>query len=59
MLAGAAVVVVVLAAAACFGVYKFLSQAKPAIDTHNINIRELTDHGQVIGFASISPTADS
>jgi serine/threonine protein kinase/Tol biopolymer transport system component len=53
-LIGAAVVVVVLAAAAAFGGYKLLNRNKPAIDTRNISIRPLTEHGQVVGFASIS-----
>jgi serine/threonine protein kinase/Tol biopolymer transport system component len=50
----AAVVLAVLAIAAAFGAYKFLSRNKPAIDTRNISIRSLTEHGQVIDFASIS-----
>ncbi len=40
--------------AATFGVYKLLNKKGPAIDTRNISIRPLTDHGQAIGFASIS-----
>jgi Tol biopolymer transport system component len=39
---------------AAFGTYKFFSQTEPAIDTGNIVIRPLTDHGQAINFASIS-----
>ncbi|MFZ1919833.1 MAG: protein kinase [Terriglobales bacterium] len=50
----AATLVVLLLVAAGFGVYKFLSHSGPAIDTRNISIRPLTDHGQVIGFAAIS-----
>jgi serine/threonine protein kinase/Tol biopolymer transport system component len=50
----AAVVLVVLAIAAAFGAYKLLSRNKPAIDARNISIRPLTEHGQVIDFASIS-----
>jgi serine/threonine protein kinase/Tol biopolymer transport system component len=53
-LIGVAVVIVALAVAAVFGVYKLLSGNAPAIDTHNISIRPLTEHGQVIDFASIS-----
>ena len=34
--------------------YKLLSRNAPAIDTRNISIRPLTEHGQAIDFASIS-----
>jgi eukaryotic-like serine/threonine-protein kinase len=47
-------VVAVLVIAAAFGLYKLLSKGAPAIDTRNISIRPLTDHGQAIGFAAIS-----
>jgi eukaryotic-like serine/threonine-protein kinase len=50
----ASVVVLVLLLAAGFGLYKYLSRSAPSIDTRNISIRPLTDHGQVINFASIS-----
>jgi len=40
--------------AAGFGVYKLLSKRLPAIDTRNISIRQLTDHGQVVNFAAAS-----
>jgi eukaryotic-like serine/threonine-protein kinase len=53
-LIGAAAVVVVLLIAGTIGAYKLLSKNKPAIDTHNIVIRQLTEHGQAVGFASIS-----
>jgi eukaryotic-like serine/threonine-protein kinase len=53
-LIGTAAVLVVLAIAAGFGVYKFLSRSGPTIDTRNIRIRQLTDHGQAVGFAAIS-----
>jgi len=43
-----------LIVAAAFGVYKLLSRITPAVDTQNISIRPLTDHGQVVYFASIS-----
>ena len=49
-----AVVVLALVAAASFGVYKLLGKKAVALDTRNISIRPLTDHGQAIGFASIS-----
>jgi eukaryotic-like serine/threonine-protein kinase len=48
------VLVLALVAAAGFGVYKLLNKNIPAIDTRNISIRPLTDHGQAIGFASVS-----
>ena len=43
-----------LVVAAAFGVYKLLSRNGPAIDTRNISIRPLTEHGQAIDFATIS-----
>jgi serine/threonine protein kinase/Tol biopolymer transport system component len=46
--------VVVLLVAAGFGIYKLISHSSPAIDTRNINIRQLTDHGQVVNFAAVS-----
>ena len=46
--------IALLLIAAAFGVYKFLSRSGPAIDTRNISIRQMTDHGQVVGFAAIS-----
>ena len=53
-LIGAAAFLLVLLVAAGFGVYKLLVRNTPAIDTRNISIRPLTDHGQVVSFASIS-----
>ena len=44
----------VLVIAAAFGVYKLIGKNTPAIDTRNINIRQLTDHGQAVGFAAVS-----
>jgi serine/threonine protein kinase/Tol biopolymer transport system component len=54
-LIGAAIVAVLVVIAAAFGAYKLLHRNAPAIDTHNISIRPLTEHGQVISFATISP----
>jgi eukaryotic-like serine/threonine-protein kinase len=54
MFFGIAAIVVMLVAVAAFGVYKFLSRNTPAIDTRNISIRQLTDHGQVTNFAAVS-----
>jgi serine/threonine protein kinase/Tol biopolymer transport system component len=51
---GTAVGVLVLVIAAAFGVYKLIGKNTPAIDTRNINIRQLTDHGQAVGFAAVS-----
>jgi len=48
------VLVSALVAATAFGVYKHLGKRAPSLDTHNISIRPLTDHGQAIGFASVS-----
>jgi eukaryotic-like serine/threonine-protein kinase len=53
-LVGAAVVLVLGILAAAFGAYKLLHRTAQAIDTRNITIRPLTEHGQVISFASIS-----
>ena len=49
-----AVAVLALVVAAAFGVYKLLGKNAPAIDTRNISIRPLTEHGQAVGFATIS-----
>jgi eukaryotic-like serine/threonine-protein kinase len=48
------VVIAAILLAAGFGIYKFIARSGPAIDTRNISIRQLTEHGQVIGFAAIS-----
>jgi serine/threonine protein kinase/Tol biopolymer transport system component len=53
-LIGATAVLLVLIVAAAFGTYKLLVRNAPAIDTRNISIRPLTDHGQVVSFATIS-----
>jgi eukaryotic-like serine/threonine-protein kinase len=53
-LLGTAALLVVLLVAAAFGLYKFLGRSGPAIDTRNISIRPLTDHGQAILGISIS-----
>src|SRR5271166_2757371 len=53
-LLGAAVLGVMLVIAAAFGLYRLLSRTGPAIDTRNITIRPLTDHGQAITGTSIS-----
>jgi Tol biopolymer transport system component len=44
-----------LLAAGVFGLYKILSRSSPMFDTRNLSIRQLTDDGQAVGFASISP----
>jgi len=53
-LIGIAVLVVLLLAAAGFGIYKLLGEKRAAIDTRNMSIRQLTDHGQAIRLAAIS-----
>jgi serine/threonine protein kinase/dipeptidyl aminopeptidase/acylaminoacyl peptidase len=55
VLIGLAVVVMALLAAGVFGLYKILSRSSPMFDTRNLSIRQLTDDGQAVGFASISP----
>jgi len=47
-------VVAVLVIAGAFGLYKLLERNAPAVDTRNISIRPLTEHGQAVGFATIS-----
>jgi len=54
VLVAVAGVVLLLAFAAGFGVYKLFNRNEPAIETRNISIRQLTDHGQAVGFAAIS-----
>jgi serine/threonine protein kinase/Tol biopolymer transport system component len=51
---GAAAAIVLLVIAAAFGAHKLLSKNSPAIDTRNITIRQLTEHGQANGIVSIS-----
>jgi len=46
--------IVALVLAGGFGVYKLLSKSSPTINTRNLDIRPLTEHGQVIDFAGIS-----
>jgi serine/threonine protein kinase/Tol biopolymer transport system component len=53
-LIGVAIALVLVAIAAAFGAYKLLHKNAPAIDTRNLTIRPLTEHGQAIGIASIS-----
>src|SRR5271166_3140304 len=53
-LIGVAVALLVLVIVAAFGAYKLLGKSAPAIDTRNITIRQLTEHGQAVGFASVS-----
>jgi eukaryotic-like serine/threonine-protein kinase len=53
-LVAAVVAVLALAILAAFGGYKLLTRNAPTIDSHNISVRPLTEHGQAIGFASIS-----
>jgi eukaryotic-like serine/threonine-protein kinase len=47
-------VAAVLVIAAAFGVYKLLSKGTPTINTRNISIRQLTEHGQAVGFVAVS-----
>ena len=54
VLIGIAALVVVLVAAAGYGIYKLGGGTRPAIDTRNMSIRQLTDHGQAVGFAAVS-----
>ena len=54
VLVGIAAVVLLLVIAAGFGLYKLLGRSGPAIDTRNLSIKQLTDHGQAVGFAAVS-----
>ncbi len=54
MLMVAAVVALAFAVAAAFGLYKFFSRNAPPIDTRNIGIRQLTEHGEAVGLVAIS-----
>src|SRR5262249_3656601 len=49
-----AVIALGLIVAAVFATFKFLKKPTPGIDTRNLTIQQVTDHGQAIGFASIS-----
>jgi len=51
----AAVLGVVLSLGTAYGAYRFFKSPRADIDLRNINIRQLTDDGQAVGFASISP----
>ena len=44
-----------LVAATGFGVYKLVSRNAPVFDARSLIIRQLTDHGEVTNFATISP----
>jgi Tol biopolymer transport system component/predicted Ser/Thr protein kinase len=51
---GIAAVLLVLLIGAGFGVYKLIERHAETIDIHDISVRQITDHGQATGFASIS-----
>ncbi len=50
----AVAVIILLALAGGWAVWRLINKGAPAIDTRNITIRPITEHGQVIDFASIS-----
>ncbi len=54
MLIVTALITAVIVIATAFILYKFFGHSSPAIDTRSISIRQLTDHGQAVGFAAIS-----
>jgi eukaryotic-like serine/threonine-protein kinase len=58
ILLGIAALAVALFAAAGFGIYKLLGGSTPAIDTRNINIPQLTDHGHVMTSAAATVSSD-
>src|SRR5262249_31570363 len=56
VLAGSALVFLgLLAIAAGFGIYKLLVHSSPALDTRNMTIASLTDHGEVDDYVAVSP----
>jgi Tol biopolymer transport system component len=56
VLAGSALALLLLLATdASFGIYKFLVQNNPALDTRKMKITSLTDHGEVDDYVAISP----
>jgi eukaryotic-like serine/threonine-protein kinase len=54
VLFGITAVVLLLVIAGGFGAYKLLSRSAPGINTRNISIRQLTEHGQAVGFVAVS-----
>jgi serine/threonine protein kinase/Tol biopolymer transport system component len=56
VLAGSALaLLLMLATAAGFGIYKLLFRNSPALDTRKMKITLLTDHGEVDDYVAISP----
>jgi Tol biopolymer transport system component/DNA-binding winged helix-turn-helix (wHTH) protein len=53
-LIGVAVVIVIFVVTAALGAYKLLKRDTLTVDTRNMSLRPLTDHGQAV-YASISP----
>ena len=51
----AAMVALTLGVASAISLYKFFNRNAPPIDTRNISVRQLTEHGEAIGLVSISP----
>ena len=52
---GFVAILLLLVVAAGFGFHKLLGRSGSAIDTRNMTIRQLTDHGQSVDFVAISP----
>jgi serine/threonine protein kinase/dipeptidyl aminopeptidase/acylaminoacyl peptidase len=50
-----AIIALGLLVAAVFGSFKLLKKPAPGIDTRNLTIQPVTENGQAVGFASISP----
>jgi Tol biopolymer transport system component len=55
--AASMVAVLLLVAAAGFGIYK-LAHRSPPFDTHSISVRKLTDHGQVVPGKATAISSD-
>jgi serine/threonine protein kinase/Tol biopolymer transport system component len=50
-----AIIAVGMIVAALFATFRFLKKPAAGIDTRNLSVQQVTDQGQAVGFASISP----
>ena len=54
LLIGVTAIVVALVLGVAFGVYKLVARNGSAVDTRNLTVHPLTDHGEVTNFVTIS-----
>jgi serine/threonine protein kinase len=54
ILVASVLAILILISLGAFGAYKLLTRSAHTLDTRNLSVRPLTEHGQVIDFASIS-----